>query len=85
MRKSAVAVGKHIVQYDALTLDPLLTVAEVAELLRCSVSSLNKWRLSGDGPKFVYVGRRVRYRPADVTAYVVTQTRASTSEGALAT
>jgi hypothetical protein len=47
-------------------IDPLLTVPEVADLLRCSVSSLNKWRLSGNGPKFVYVGRRVRYRPSDI-------------------
>ena len=59
---------------------PLLTVQEVAAILRCSASSLNKWRLSGLGPKFVRVGARVRYRPADVVAYLTKQTRRSTSE-----
>src|SRR5215831_17018568 len=41
--------------------DPLLTVHETAALLRCSVHSLNKWRLTGSGPRFVRVGSRVRY------------------------
>ena len=58
---------------------PLWTVQEVAAFLRCSVSSLNKWRLSGLGPRFVRVGSRVRYCPADVLAYVAQQTCASTS------
>ena len=57
----------------------LLTVEETARLLRCSVSSLNKWRLIGRGPHFVYVGSRVRYRPADIAEYVDKQIRASTS------
>jgi excisionase family DNA binding protein len=59
--------------------DPLLTVQEVAEVLRCSVSAMNKWRLIGSGPRFVYVGTRVRYRRADVLAYVAARTRTSTS------
>jgi hypothetical protein len=42
-------------------LDQLLTVGEAAALLRCSRHSLNRWRLTGKGPKFIYVGRRVRY------------------------
>ena len=48
--------------------EQLLTVQEVAAQLRCSVSSLNKWRLTGNGPRFVYVGARVRYRAADTPA-----------------
>jgi len=58
---------------------PLLTVQEVAALLRCSVSSLNKWRLTGQGPRFVYVGHRVRYRSTDIAAYIAERTRTSTS------
>ncbi len=60
-------------------LDRLLTVQEAADVLRCSVSSLDKWRLTGNGPQFVKVGARVRYRPADVAAYVARATRLSTS------
>jgi predicted DNA-binding transcriptional regulator AlpA len=61
-------------------IEPLLTVRECVHLLRCSVSALNKWRVSGGGPRFVYVGSRVRYRPADIAAYIAEQTRASTSQ-----
>ena len=63
----------------AAVVDPLLTVQETALLLRCSVSSLNKWRLLGRGPHFIRVGSRVRYRPIDVAAYIANQRRASTS------
>jgi predicted DNA-binding transcriptional regulator AlpA len=83
---TAVAVADPITRdaFDLLARGPrgppiLLTVQEVARLLRCSVSSLNKWRLTGQGPRFVRVGSRVRYRPTDIAAYVADQTRASTS------
>jgi hypothetical protein len=58
----------------------LHTVEETAEFLRCSTFSLNKWRLSGDGPRFLYVGRRVRYRAADLAAFIASSTRLSTSD-----
>jgi hypothetical protein len=54
--------------------DALLTVDEAAAILRCSPSSLNKWRLTGRGPKFVFVGRRVRYTPAALTDFIVAST-----------
>jgi hypothetical protein len=37
-------------------LEPLFTVNEAAAILRCSSHSLNRWRLTGGGPKFIYVG-----------------------------
>ena len=58
----------------------LLTVQEVAELLNCSVSALNKWRLAGRGPQFIKLERRVRYRTADLAAYIAASTRQSTSQ-----
>jgi excisionase family DNA binding protein len=61
-------------------LDRLLTIDEAAAILRCSRFSLNKWRITGSGPAFVYVGRRVRYRRADLAAFIVTSTRRSTSD-----
>jgi hypothetical protein len=57
----------------------LLTTAEVAALLRLSVSILNKWRLAGRGPQFVKVGTRVRYRLHDVAIFIAASTRGSTS------
>jgi hypothetical protein len=61
-------------------LEPLFTVNEAAAILRCSPYSLNRWRLTGGGPQFVYVGRRVRYRRADLAAFIATSTRLSTSD-----
>jgi hypothetical protein len=57
----------------------LLTPEETAEFLRCSVSSLNKRRVYGGGPRFVRVGARIRYRFRDLIAYVDAQTCVSTS------
>ena len=57
----------------------LLTTPETAEVLRCSKSSLDKWRLKGLRPKFVRVGSRIRYRASDVAEFVAAQTRSSTS------
>ena len=59
--------------------EALLTTKETAALLRCSISALNKWRVRGDGPRFVRLGGRVRYRRADLTRYIADRTRASTS------
>ena len=84
MRNTIAKVGKHVVTIgdgDAKKLlERLLTVGEAAAILRCSVASLNKWRLNGLGPKFVYVGRRVRYTPADLAAFISASTRNSTSD-----
>lgn len=61
-------------------LDQLLTVNEAAKILRCSVASLNRWRLTGEGPRFVRVGRRVRYARAALAAFIAASTRNSTSD-----
>jgi hypothetical protein len=61
-------------------LDQLLTVNEAAKILRCSVASLNRWRLTGEGPRFIYVGRRVRYARTALAAFINASTRRSTSD-----
>jgi predicted DNA-binding transcriptional regulator AlpA len=51
----------------------LLTDIEVAELCGCAVATLRnmRWRKRGEGPKFVTLGKRmVRYKPADVQAFI---------------
>jgi excisionase family DNA binding protein len=47
-----------------------LTEREVAELLRLSVATLRAWRHRGKGPRFLRLGRSVRYLPSDVDAVV---------------
>jgi hypothetical protein len=65
---------------DADHLLSLLDVEAVARILNCSISILNKWRLLGKGPRFVRVGALVRYRPADVQAFIAEGVRTSTSK-----
>jgi predicted DNA-binding transcriptional regulator AlpA len=68
-------------RHEKAFLDPLLTVAQVSEIIGRSISTLEKDRLEGNGPLFVKMGRLVRYRPADVRAYLAERVRRSTSEG----
>jgi excisionase family DNA binding protein len=65
---------------EPIELARLMTVQEAAEILRLSVSTLNKWRVAGGGPRFVRMGARVRYRPSDLNKYVDERTKRSTSE-----
>jgi excisionase family DNA binding protein len=48
----------------------LLTAAQVAEFLQVPVQTLYLWRHKGVGPKTVKVGRHLRYRQADIDAWV---------------
>lgn len=48
----------------------LLWAAEVAEILGVPVKTLYQWRYKGIGPVGVRVGRHLRYRAADVEAWV---------------
>jgi predicted DNA-binding transcriptional regulator AlpA len=50
----------------------LLTDTEVAELCGCAVATLRNMRWRGEGPRFVKLGggRMVRYKPADVQAFI---------------
>jgi hypothetical protein len=60
----------------------LLTQREAAELLRLHEFTLMRLRISGGGPKYIRFGktRAVRYRPADLEAWLATKLVGSTSE-----
>jgi predicted DNA-binding transcriptional regulator AlpA len=46
-----------------------LTDIEVAARLGVSRFTVRSWRLKGFGPRFLKMGRAVRYRPEDVREY----------------
>jgi len=48
----------------------LWTVEDVAEYLQVPVKTLYQWRTQGRGPRGRRVGRYLRYRQADVVAWV---------------
>jgi excisionase family DNA binding protein len=58
----------------------MLTQSECAELLRLSERTLERLRVSGLGPKFVRLGRSIRYRLCDVEAWIASRVVGSTSE-----
>ncbi len=47
-----------------------LTEREVSDLLGLSVATLRAWRHRGQGPRFLRLGRAVRYLPADLEHFV---------------
>ena len=60
----------------------LLTQSDAAKLLRLSERTLERLRVTGGGPKFVKAGRSVRYREADLEAWIAARVINSTSEEA---
>jgi excisionase family DNA binding protein len=61
--------------------DRLLNTTEAASLLGVSKAFLERDRWAGARIPFIRVGTRaVRYRPADLLAYLERQVRRSTSE-----
>jgi excisionase family DNA binding protein len=61
-------------------MERLLSQREVAELLGIAERSMESWRLRGGGPRYVRVGRLIRYRHTDVSAWLAARERSSTSE-----
>lgn len=53
--------------------EPLLTPAEVADLLNISTKTLARWTDEGHVPVVVLPMGRRRYRPVDVAALTITR------------
>lgn len=50
-----------LVHRDTGRVDALLTIEEVAELLRMPLATVRYWRVLGTGPRGFILGRRLRY------------------------
>jgi predicted DNA-binding transcriptional regulator AlpA len=57
--------------------DELLTISEVAAIVRAPIATLRYWRHLGTGPRSFRLGRRVVYRVGDLRAWIDTQAGAS--------
>lgn len=58
----------------------VMTVSEAAEYLGLAQSTLNKWRCFGGGPKFLKLGKAIRYRLSDLDDFLAAHQMASTSQ-----
>ncbi|WP_259919169.1 AlpA family transcriptional regulator [Jannaschia sp. M317] len=63
-------------------IDPnqMLTEVQVADLVCQSVRTLQKWRVTGQGPAFYKLGQSVRYRYAEVQGWVASRRVKHTTE-----
>jgi predicted DNA-binding transcriptional regulator AlpA len=57
-----------------------LRTPEAASFLGLSVSTLEKLRVAGTGPRFAAMGRAISYAPADLEAWATARTVSNTSE-----
>ena len=53
--------------------DDLLTISEVAAIVRAPIATLRYWRHLGTGPRSFRLGRRVVYRAGDLRAWIALQ------------
>lgn len=58
----------------------ILTEQEASPLVGLKVSTLQKLRVSGGGPRFAKLGRAVRYREEDLEEWLTARVVSSTSE-----
>jgi predicted DNA-binding transcriptional regulator AlpA len=54
---------------------PLATPGDLAEFLGVPEKTLTNWRTVGKGPRYIPVGRYVRYRWNDIEAWLTSQQR----------
>lgn len=59
----------------------LLTINEVADLLRIPPATVRYWRNIHYGPCSFRIGRHVRYRQADVSTWIDTQRNDGNDDG----
>ncbi|WP_417793258.1 helix-turn-helix transcriptional regulator [Terasakiella pusilla] len=60
--------------------DQFLTEKEFAERFGLAEATVRSWRVLGKGPKFLKIGRIVRYRLSDVLNWEETLVCSSTSQ-----
>jgi len=61
----------------------VLDTPEAASYVKLSPVTMERYRLTGEGPKFLRLGKKaIRYRKADLDDWLASRAVASTSEGA---
>lgn len=60
--------------------DEFVNERQLADMLCQSVRTIQKWWVTGHGPEYFKLGRSVRYRRSEVSAWIEARRRAHTSE-----
>ena len=56
-----------------MSVDPLLSAHQLAELLGVPVNTLYAWKYRGGGPPAYRIGKHLRYREAEVLGWIEAQ------------
>jgi len=56
-------------------IEDLLNEHDVARITGLSVASVRRWRLMKQGPRYLKLGSAVRYRSADIAAWLESRPR----------
>lgn len=59
----------------------ILTTPEAAEYCKLGKSTFDRFRVTGEGPRYSKLGGSVRYRKIDLDAWIASRLVSSTSEG----
>ena len=53
-----------------MAMEGLMRIDEVEEYMYTNRSTLAGWRCQGKGPKYIKIGKNVRYRKVDIDEYI---------------
>jgi hypothetical protein len=82
MHLEAVGNGGHKRNEGMQDQKKLLNTDEAAAYLSCSAAFLNKQRMTGDGPVYVRMCRRIHYTHADLDAFIESHKQRHTAQNA---
>lgn len=74
--------ASSVARADAQQAERLVDEVAAAEILQISRRTLQAWRVKGGGPRYVRVGRAVRYSVTDLNSWIEARKASSTSEHA---
>ena len=57
-----------------------LTPSEAAARLRTTIGTLSNWRVRGEGPRYIKLGRKVLYPLAEIEAFEQRHLRDNTAQ-----
>lgn len=80
MAKDGDVVSPHITFGGVVEMQDLLKTREAAKYVSLASVTLERMRITGEGPAFVKLGRCVRYRRADLENWINGRLLRSTSE-----
>ena len=80
LRSEVADLKRKATKAAAPVLDGLITPAVLSARIGQTERTLSEWRITGNGPAYIRVGRGVRYRPEAVDAWLLSRERTSTAD-----